>query len=508
MTTPVTSSPRRSLSEGGPLATSHSPLATLKFGTDGWRGVIGEDYTHENVRKVTWAVARYVVRAEDARRGVIVGYDNRRDSEHFARTAAETLTCAGIPTYLAEQSSPTPAVSQLVRLRGAAGGIMITASHNPPQWNGLKYKASYGSSALQSIVAQIEEELAAVLREGVPALPVRSDLIHSIDLRAPYLEALDKLVDWERIKAANYHFLIDAMHGSGAGLLRALFERHGVACREIRGTRDTQFGGVNPEPIEPHIQPMRDAILAEPFHAGFVMDGDADRISAMHSDGTLVTPHQILAILTWHLAGTRHISGDVAKTFSVTKLLDKVAAKYGRKLYETAVGFKYICELMLQQDILVGGEESGGIGTKLHIPERDATACALLLAEVLAWHRKSFGEIIAALHAEFGEHHYGRVDLTLPPGQKEKALAYFSSAKLTQHLDWPIVNREALDGVKIYLGETGRSSQEVGWSPREAGWLMIRGSGTEPMLRLYCETSSAVITRSILERTATLVRSL
>jgi phosphomannomutase len=477
-----------------PPVTSHQSPVTIKFGTDGWRGVIADDFTHDNVRLVSYAVARYVVRAENPERGVIVGYDNRFGSEKFARTAAETLTLAGIPVYLAEQASPTPAVSLLVRQRKAAGGIMITASHNPPKWNGLKYKASYGSSALPSIVAQIEQELAVVLREGVPGLPVRPALIHSIDLRAPYLEALEKLVDWKRLEEAQFQFLIDAMHGTGAGLLKALFDRHGIACEEIRSQRDPLFGGANPEPIEPHIEPMRAAMLAGRFDAGFVMDGDADRIGAMDRDGTFVTPHQIFSILLWHLAGTRNISGDVAKTFSVTKLVDKLAAKFGRTLHETPVGFKYLCELMLERDIVLGGEESGGIGTKLHIPERDAASCALLLAEVLAWHRKSLGEIIAALHAEFGEHHYGRVDLTLRPGQKEKALEHFGDASLTHYLEYPVVKREDLDGVKIYLGD--------------AGWLMVRGSGTEPMLRLYAETSSAARTRDILDRTAALVRGL
>jgi phosphomannomutase len=484
-----------------PPVTGHESPVTISFGTDGWRGIIADDFTHANVRTVAYAIARYVVRAENPEGGVLVGYDNRYGSEHFARTAAETLTLAGIPVWLAEQSCSTPAVSLLVRLRRAAGGIVITASHNPAKWNGMKYKASYGSSALPSIVAQIEQELAAVLRDGLPALPPRPALIHSLDVRAPYLEALDKLVDWDRLKSAGYGFLIDSMHGSGAGLLKALFDRHGIACQEIRGRRDPLFGGAHPEPIEPHIEPMRQAIRAGHFHAGFAMDGDADRIGAMDSDGAFVNPHQIFSILLWHLAGARNISGDVAKTFSVTKLVDKLAAKFGRKLHETPVGFKFICELMLERDILLGGEESGGIGTKLHLPERDATVSALLLAEVLAWHRKSLGEILRELHAEFGEHHFGRVDLILGPGQKEKALDYFRNPNLSRFLDSPIRNREDLDGVKLYLGDTGGR-------PREAGWLMIRGSGTEPMLRLYAETASPAATRDILDRASVFVRKL
>jgi len=490
-----------------PPATRHSPLATISFGTDGWRGVIADDFTHENVRTVAYAIARYVVRAENPTAGVLVGYDNRYSSERFARTAADALTAAGIPVYLAEQSAPTPAISLLVRQRRAAGGIVITASHNPAIWNGMKYKASYGSSALPSIVAQIEQELALVLRDGVPALPPRPALLHSLDVRAPYLETLDKLVDWDRLKAAGYRFLMDPMHGSGAGLLKALFDRHGIPCEEIRGRRDPLFGGVNPEPIEPHIEPMRAAIRAGRFQAGFAMDGDADRIGAMDSDGTFVNPHQILSILLWHLAGTRNIPGDVAKTFSVTKLVDKLAAKFGRKLHETPVGFKYICELMLERDILLGGEESGGIGTKLHLPERDATVSALLLAEVLAWHRKSLGEILRDLHAEFGEHHFGRVDLTLAPGQKEKVLEYVANRSLTRFLDADVCHREDLDGVKLYLGDVGGSARQAGASPRQAAWIMLRGSGTEPMLRLYAETPSAAFTRDILDRAAAFVRS-
>src|SRR6202040_3476568 len=223
-------------------------------------------------------------------------------------------------------------------------------------------------------------------------------------------------------------------------------------------------------------------------------DGDGDRIGAMDRDGAFITPHQIFSILLWNLAGTRHISGDVAINFSFTKMIDKIAAKFGRKVVEAPNGFKYICELMLERDILLGGEESGGIGTKLYLPERDATVMALLLVEVMAWHRKSLGELVARLHAEFGEHHYGRVDLELKPGQKERAIAHFSDEKLKRVLEWPVVRREDLDGIKLYLDETG--------------WLLLRASGTEPMLRVYAETRSAAATRRILEEACAIVRSL
>jgi phosphomannomutase len=347
---------------------------------------------------------------------------------------------------------------------------------------------------LPSIVAQIENDLDVVQKENVPPLPPRKNLIQLLEPRAPYLDTLEKLVDWQRLKNARFRFVSDVMHGSAMGLLVELFRRNGVACEEIRGTRDPRFGGVHPEPIEPHIEALRQAVLAGKFDAGLCADGDGDRIGAIDRDGTFVNPHQIFALLAWHLAGTRNLPGDIAKTFSVTKLIDKLAAKFGRKLHETPIGFKYICELMLEQNILIGGEESGGIGTSLYIPERDATVSALLLAELMAWHGKSLGELLAVLTAEFGEYHYGRVDLDLKPGQKEKAIAHFSDVKLTRIADLPVVRRESMDGIKLYVGD--------------AGWVMVRASGTENLLRVYCETSKSETTRHVLDAVTQMVHDL
>jgi alpha-D-glucose phosphate-specific phosphoglucomutase len=466
----------------------------IKFGTDGWRGLIAEDFTFENVRKVAHAIARYVIRAERPERGVMVGYDTRFASERFARVAAETVAATGTPVWLASDACPTPAISLLVRQQGAAAGIQISASHNPYRWNGIKLKASYGSSASPVIVAQVEAELEKVLRDGVPALPPRTDLLHSLDVRTPYLDALAALVDWDRLRASKFRYVIDPMHGAELGLLRELFERHGIETAEIRGTRDPLFGGVNPEPIDPHVEALRHAVREGKYDAGFALDGDADRIGAIDRDGSFINPHQIFAILLWHLAGTRDLSGEVAKTFSTIKMIDKIAAKFGRKVWETPIGFKYICDRMLEGDILLGGEESGGIGTKLYLPERDATVSALLLAEVMAWHGKHLGELVAMLHTEFGEHHYGRVDLTLRNGQKEKAIEHFADSSFKRLLDWPIVRREDLDGVKVYLGEVG--------------WVMVRASGTERMLRIYSETTRPETTRRLLTEVARLVQAL
>ena len=254
-------------------------MTAIKFGTDGWRAVIAEDFTFANARIVAQSIARYVVRCEDARKGVIIGYDHRFASDTIAAAAAEVLSASGTPIFLTDKPCPTPAVSLLVRQRAAAGGLMITASHNPYQWNGIKYKASYGSSALPSIIAQIEKELAVVQQESVPRLPARKNLIQPLEPRAPYLDTLEKLVDWKRLRGAKLRFVSDVMHGSAAGLLVELFRRNGVACDEIRGTRDPRFGGVHPEPIEPHIEALRQAVLAGKFDAGLCADGDGDRIA-------------------------------------------------------------------------------------------------------------------------------------------------------------------------------------------------------------------------------------
>jgi phosphomannomutase len=469
-------------------------MSAIKFGTDGWRGIIADDFTFANACAVAEAISRYVVRGEDARKGVMVGYDHRYASDSVARRVAEVVSSAGTPVWLTDRPCPTPAVSYLVRSRGAAGGIMVTASHNPYRWNGIKYKASYGSSALPSIVEQIEKELQLVEAAVISPLPPRPQLIQLIDPRKPYLDALEKLVDWERIRKAKFRFAFDAMHGSAAGLLTELFRRNGVECREIRGVRDPMFGGAHPEPIEPHIKPLQETVVAGKFDAGFAADGDGDRIGAVDRTGAFVNPHQILSLLVWHLAGMRNLPGEIAKTFSVTKLIDKLAAKLGRKLHEVPVGFKYICELMLEQNILIGGEESGGIGTSLYLPERDFTVSALFLAELMAWHGKSLGELLGELHREFGEHHYGRVDLEVSSRQKEKAMAWFADGDCKQILYWPVVRRENMDGIKLYLGD--------------AGWVMVRASGTENLLRIYSEMSQKQTARDVLEFVAVKIQEL
>src|SRR5258708_28854165 len=287
-------------------------MVPIRYGTDGGRGIIAEDFTFANARIVAHAIARYVVRGEDARKGVLTGYAQRFARDRFASAVAEATSATGTPAWLADKPCPTPAISLLVHQRHAARGIVITASHNPYSWNGIKYKASYGSSALPSIVAQIESELEKVQRDGVPPLPPRKDLIQPLEPRAPYLDTIEKLVDWQRLRDAKFRFLCDPMHGSAAGLLRDLFTRNGVACDEIRGSRDPRFAGIHPEPIEPHIEAARQAVRARKYDAAFCADGDGDRIGAIHRDGSFITPHQIFPLLVCHLPPPRTLPAHLA----------------------------------------------------------------------------------------------------------------------------------------------------------------------------------------------------
>ncbi len=364
----------------------------IKFGTDGWRGLIADDFTFANVRRVAAAVAAYVRAEGEPSRGLVVGYDTRFLSAQSARAAAEAVASLGVPVALADRATPTPALSYAVAARKAAGGIMITASHNPYRWNGLKFKAPYGGSAEPAIIRRIEVHLHKLGRSGRPAFRRKAARIQTADLIAPYLERLKKLVNLERIRASGRKFVIDPMYGAAQGCLARLFDEAGVSYQEIHARHDPLFPGLNPEPIEPHVSDLRHAVVAGQFDAGFAMDGDADRVGAIDRNGTFVNSHKIFSILLKHLVEDLKLRGEVVKTISTTSMIDKLAAKYDLPLHVTPVGFKYICALMLTRDVLIGGEESGGIGIKGHLPERDGMLNSLLLAEVIAERNRTLGE--------------------------------------------------------------------------------------------------------------------
>jgi alpha-D-glucose phosphate-specific phosphoglucomutase len=464
----------------------------IKFGTDGWRGVIADDFTFANVRTAAEAVAAYVHAKEDPAKGLCIGYDTRFGSKAFARACAEVVASTGIRVMLANDITPTPALSFGVRERAAAGGIMITSSHNPAQWNGVKYKAWYGGSGKPSIISAIESYLGQpVPRSAQPAA------IEEVDFLPSYLKAIESFADLDLIAKSGMKFAIDSMYGAGLTIIADIFTRIGVDHVQIRGSVDPLFPGINPEPIEPHIRALGEAAAANGCDAGLCTDGDADRIGATDENGNFVDPHKIFSVLLSWVLRRKGWPGAVTRAFNTTKMLDRICKKYGRELIEHGIGFKYVCDLMLERQILMGGEESGGIGFQRHLPERDGLLNALLLANVMAEEKKTLGQLVADLQAEYGEHQYGRIDLTIPDDVKNAAIARALALKVGDPViaGMPILRQETLDGVKFFLdnpeAKTKQNAAET--------WILFRASGTEPLMRIYTESTSKEAVAKLLE---------
>ncbi|MFZ1014310.1 MAG: phosphoglucomutase/phosphomannomutase family protein [Terracidiphilus sp.] len=473
------------------------PHPQIKFGTDGWRGVIADDFTFANVRTAAEAVAAYVhARLDSAQenpaKGLCIGYDSRFGSKAFARACAEVVAATGIPVALANDITPTPALSYGVRQRGAAGGIMITSSHNPAQWNGVKYKAWYGGSGKPSIIAAIETCL------GKPvARPAQAAPITELDFLPPYLEAIQSFADLDLIAKSGMTFCIDSMYGAGRTILSDIFTRIGVEHVQIRGDVNPLFPGINPEPIEPHIRALGEAVVEHHCHAGLCTDGDADRIGATDENGNFVDPHKIFSVLLSWVLRRKGWPGAVTRAFNTTKMLDRICRKHGRELIEHGIGFKFVCDYMLEREIVMGGEESGGIGFQRHLPERDGLLNALLLANVMAEEGKTLGQLVADLQAEYGEHQYGRIDLHIPDDLKNRAIARAKSRPVGDTIlaRMPILRTETLDGVKFYL-----DNPEAKTKPNAAEtWILFRASGTEPLMRIYAESCSKESVAKLLE---------
>ena len=464
----------------------------IKFGTDGWRGVIADDFTFANVRTAAEAIAAYIHAKQDSAKGICIGYDPRFGSKDFARACAEVCAATGIPVLLANDITPTPALSFGVREHKAAGGIMITSSHNPAQWNGVKYKAWYGGSGKPSIISEIESFLGQPVPKSAQAAPIRE-----YDFLPDYLKAIESFADLDLISRSGFKFAIDSMYGAGRTILSDIFKRLGVDHVQIRGNVDPLFPGINPEPIEPHIRALGDAVVSNHCHAGLCTDGDADRIGATDEHGNFVDPHKIFSVLLSWVLRRKGWPGAVTRAFNTTKMLDRICKKYGRELVEHGIGFKFVCDLMLEREILMGGEESGGIGFQRHLPERDGLLNALLLANVMAEERKTLGQLVADLQAEYGEHHYGRIDLHIPDEIKDRAIARARALKAGDigFDGMTILRQETLDGVKFYL-----DSPEAKTKPNAAEtWILLRASGTEPLMRIYTESTSPEAVARLLE---------
>ena len=470
-------------------------MTQIKFGTDGWRGVIADDFTFDNVRRVAGAIAAYVLKHEDAQRGVIVGYDTRFASQHAARVAVEILAGAGIPVKLASDYTPTPAISYAVKTRQAAGGVVVTSSHNPWNWNGMKFKSKLGGSAAPAIMRIIEEAIHA------GAMPDRGKAaIEEVDLKQPYIAAICAFADVDLIAKAKFKFAVDAMYGAGRGVLGQIFTSRAIQHVAIRQELNPLFPGINPEPIEPHVALLQQTVVKENCHAGLATDGDADRIGAVTEDGSFVDAHKVFSILANWLLERKKWSGEIVRAFNTTGMVDRIAARHGRKLNECPIGFKYVTDLMSMREILIGGEESGGIGYSRFLPERDGILNSLLLANVMAEEGKPLGQLVADLQREYGPHYYGRRDLHISEDIKQRAIQRAGSERAKRLGPYNIIKKEGLDGVKLFLDAPTNGN---GAQP----WVLLRASGTEPLLRIYSEAASPELVAEILGNAEVFVKA-
>ena len=458
----------------------------IKFGTDGWRGIIADDFTFENVRRAAGAIASYVLKNEDPKKGLLIGYDTRFGSKMFAQAAAEVIAAAGIPVRISNDVLPTPAISYCAKALDTAGGVMITSSHNPWSWNGVKFKGKYGGSAFPGMIKQIEAELGQ-MPKGTKAP------IEEMDFKPMYIAAITKFADLDLIGRSGFKVAVDYMYGAGRFVLGSILRDKGLDVVEIRSEIDPLFPGINPEPIEPHVRALQETVVREKCHAGFANDGDADRIGAVSEDGAFVDAHKCYAVILWWLLQYRkQWSGAVTRAFNTTRMLDRIAKKHGRELIEHGIGFKYVCDVVMSgKEVLIGGEESGGIGIPRHLPERDGVLNALLLANAMAESKMTLGEIVASLQKEFGPHYYGRRDLHVSDEVKQSAIRRANSGQVQQMGKYKVLRREDLDGVKFFLdAPTNGNGAEA--------WVLLRASGTEKLLRVYCEAASPEIVNEIL----------
>jgi phosphomannomutase len=469
-------------------------MAQIKFGTDGWRAVIAEDFTFANVGRVAQATADYW-RSEIGNQKseifghepkVIVGYDRRFFSDRFAQTTAEVFAGNGFQVVLTPVPTPTPSVSFAVKHLHAVGGVMITASHNPPSFNGFKLKSYYGGSSDSETCKAVEGFLDRnPVKSTLLADAIKSRQIKITDVRPAHYAALKKLVDFKLIAKSKLRFAHDALFGVGAGCFEQLLA--GTTCKvtTLNGAHDVMFGGINPEPIEKNYARSQAYLKKHPHDICLVTDGDADRVGGMDGRGNYLMTHQIICLLLHHYIVNRKGRGRVVKALTTTSMVDKMCAAYGLELVETGVGFKYICAEMLKGGVLLGAEESGGIGFPNHIPERDGIAAGLMLLELLATEKISVNRMLAKLEKQFGPHHYGRIDTHFPLEKRAALMEFLQKNPPAKLLRSPLAGMKAFDGVK-YVAE-------------DSSWLMLRGSGTEPILRIYAETKSPAGAQELLK---------
>ena len=464
--------------------------SAIRFGTDGWRAVIADGYTFANLERVARATADWLRADYGPAASIVVGHDTRFLSRSFAKHAARVLASAGLHVTLAEDVVSTPAVSWATETMGQDAGIVITASHNPPEYNGYKIKAHFGGPAPPEMVASVEEAVAHVAPQSDPLAPFDALLergaIHLTDVRTAYLAALRARLDIEAIQRADLTIAHDAMFGAGQGLVAALLGEGQVI--PVHHDRNPGFHGTPPEPIADHLQELSETVLQNGCAAGIANDGDADRIGMMDEKGNYVSSHRLLALLTKYMHEERGLSGSIVKTFSTTHMLDKMADRYGLPLEITPIGFKYIAPKIADGNVLVGGEESGGIAATGHIPERDGIYIGLLIVEMMVKRGMTLSELVDELLEEFGPHYTYRDDLHISDEAKRAALARLENdGGLDTIAGETVTDLHTLDGFK-HITDTG--------------WLLVRPSGTEPVLRVYSEAETPEQARALVKDAA------
>ncbi|KQL44175.1 phosphoglucomutase [Brevibacillus choshinensis] len=455
-------------------------MGAIRFGTDGWRAIVADEFTMENVRVVAQAIACYTIEMGQQEQAILVGHDTRFLGRRFAEEVVRVFTANQIRTYLVNEAAPTPAVAFGVKHFAASGAVMITASHNPPEYNGMKYIPHYAGPATPTITKRLEEWIARIQQSGEVrtmslAEATARKMLQVIVLRPHYEAHLRRLVNMEALRHSSLEVVVDAMHGAGLGYVSRLLTEAGVKNVGIRETPDAAFGGGLPEPNDKHLTLLKNEVISRGASLGLANDGDADRFGVVDRLGQYIPPNDVLVLLTYHLIKNRKLTGRIVRTVATTHLLDRMADEYGLELVETPVGFKYIGEHMLEGNVLIGGEESGGASILGHIPEKDGVLINLLLAEMCAVEEKGIDEILRDVYDLFGELFHTRLDIQLP--EKDRWMNEMLTYPPANIGPFQVREVNRVDGIKLIL-DGGQ-------------WVLIRPSGTEPLIRIYCEATSA-----------------
>jgi phosphomannomutase len=460
----------------------------IVFGTDGWRAIIADDYTFDNVRRCAYGVVRLMQLKGLDGQGVVIGYDKRFESEDFAAAAAEVVSGAGVKAYLCDRSEPTPTISHAVLANHAGAGITITASHNPATYNGFKVRSDYGGAASPETIAELEGIIAGISAESVPRMArqeaLKRGLLVDIQPSQAYVAQISQLVDLEAIRDSRQIIVVDAMYGAGMGWFTSLLGGKSIDVVEINAERNPWFGGINPEPITKNLEKLFDTVRAQHAGVGIATDGDADRLGLCDENGIFIDQLRVYSLLVLYLLEVRGFRGPIVKTISTSSMLNRLGEMYAVPVFETSVGFKYIAPKMIETNALVGGEESGGYAFRGHIPERDGILSGLFFLDMMVKMNKKPSELVAHLFEKVGPHHYDRLDVKFPATDRDAIVARLGGS-----------DPAAIAGQKISQTMRGDGFK---WIMADGSWLLIRFSGTEPIMRIYSEAGSPDQVRAIL----------